>query len=949
MPPARTKRTAPRDEIIIAIDLETTGVDPSLDAIIEVGAVKFRGNEELGTFSSVINPHRKLSSFIVGLTGITQEEADRGAEWDNVKSMLTEFLGNYPILGHNVGFDAAFLRNNGVYPGGGAYDTSDMARIALPNGPEYGLGRLSERYQLVHDNPHRALSDALATRDLFLILLEKFEEMDAGTLEAMRRLAGSSTWSIGPLASSLVETMPAERRKSATGPLGVDTRALATRIRARNGVANLPPADIQPDAVIENQPTDLASIVSEVFQENGALSGTLPGHEPREQQVQMAQAVSEAIESGSNLIVEAGTGVGKSLAYLIPSALYAKRTNSRVIVSTNTINLQEQLVTKDLGIVAEVLHQLQPSASRLKSAQLKGRSNYLCFRRWAHAISTAQPDEREAGVLAKLLVWLQETTNGDRSELALGRDGGFFTRFSAQGAAGCPAQDGPCFLRRARTEAATADVVVINHALLMSDIAMGGGLLPDHDVLIIDEAHHLQDAATRHLGISVRQNQLSADLSNAIGQSGAIATYARVLQAATSSSALNPVPQMHAETVEATERANRLAIECFAAVAEFADFVSRHTTGNDIRLTEAVRDLDQWVPVAETGQNLVTALAEVATGMNRLLARKDNIDSSDDDSNAAITELSAVFESIGEAHEGLRQALIDPEPGFVYWLSIIGGGRTVEVNGAPLDVSPMLRERLFDRDATVILTGATLSYGGSFERIMSSVGMDDAGEVSLGSPFDYRQAALIAVPEDLPEPGATGYAQGTADAIASVAKGVRGRTLALFTSNSALENARRILAESLAPFGIKVIGQGHDGSPHRIMQTLAAETDVVALGTSSLWEGADLQGAGLDALIMARLPFPVPSDPVFSARNELFEDGFSEYAVPEAVLRFRQGFGRLIRSKSDRGIFVILDRRVLTKSYGRSFQRALPKSTVRRTLMEELEQLARNWKQGEEV
>ena len=274
---------------------------------------------------------------------------------------------------------------------------------------------------------------------------------------------------------------------------------------------------------------------------------------------------------------------------------------------------------------------------------------------------------------------------------------------------------------------------------------------------------------------------------------------------------------------------------------------------------------------------------------------------------------------------------------------------TGALHGAPLDVGPILRERLFARDASVILTGATLSHEGSFERITSSIGLDDTGELSLGSPFDYRQAALIAVPEDIAEPGGTGYAQDTAAAIGAVAMGVRGRTLALFTSNSALENARRALAESLSSLGIKVIGQGHDGSPQRIMQALAAETDIVALGVSSLWEGADLQGAGLDALVMARLPFPVPSDPVFSARSELFEDGFGEYAVPEAVLRFRQGFGRLIRSKTDRGIFVILDRRILTKGYGRSFQKALPKATVRRTLISELESLARNWKNGEEV
>ena len=949
---SKLKSTSPANEVIVSIDLETTGVDPSSDAIIEVGAVKFRGTEELGRFSSVVNPHRKLSRFIVGLTGITQQDVDRGADWERVKPLLAEFIGNHAILGHNVGFDAAFLRNNGITPKGDAYDTSEMARIALPAGPEYGLGRLSQRFELIHDNPHRALSDALATRDLFLILLDKFESMDAGTLEVMRRLGISSSWSIGPFAAQILESMPAERRKAATGPIGLNLRELAARLRIQaNGAANQQSAQtVATGTASEAQETSLSAEVAEIFADGGPLSELLPGHESRPQQAEMAQSVADAISEGANLIVEAGTGVGKSLAYLVPAALHAMRQRTRVIVSTNTINLQEQLVKKDLGIVAGILQELVPEAKTLKSSQLKGRANYLCFRRWSHAVATAQPDQREASLLGKLLVWLQDTVDGDRSELALGRDRGLFTRFSAQGAAGCPAQDGPCFLRRARTQAATSDVVVINHAMLMSDIAMGGGLLPDHDVLIIDEAHHLQDAATRHLGISVRQNQFSADLANALGDNGAIAAYSRALQVASrDSAALNPVPQMMAEAMAATDRASGLAAECFTAVAGFAEFISRHTMGNDVRLTEVVRELPEWIPVVETGQNLVTALAEAAVGMTRLLARKDTADSPDMAEDATVLNLSAALESVTEAHEGLRQALVEPELGFVYWLSVIGGGRAVEVHGAPLDVGPILRERLFARDASVILTGATLSHEGSFERITSSIGLDDTGELSLGSPFDYRQAALIAVPEDIAEPGGTGYAQDTAAAIGAVAMGVRGRTLALFTSNSALENARRALAESLSSLGIKVIGQGHDGSPQRIMQALAAETDIVALGVSSLWEGADLQGAGLDALVMARLPFPVPSDPVFSARSELFEDGFGEYAVPEAVLRFRQGFGRLIRSKTDRGIFVILDRRILTKGYGRSFQKALPKATVRRTLISELESLARNWKNGEEV
>lgn len=940
-----------KDQVIVAIDLETTGVDPSRDAIIEVGAVKFRGDEELGQFSSVVNPHRALSGFIVDLTGITQKEVDRGAEWERVKPLLADFIGKHPILGHNVGFDAAFLRRNGVQPNGGAYDTSEMAQVLLPTGPEYGLGRLSQRFSLAHDNPHRALSDALVTRDLYLLLLERFQELDAGLLEAIRRIGSASGSTIGPLAAQVLEAMPPEQRRTVTGPSGVDIKGLAARLRSRgrdsgDGVQKASGAKSGGKAA--EPESSLVETVQRIFGEAGVLAEVLPGHEPRPEQGRMAGAVADAIENEANLIVEAGTGVGKSLAYLVPAALQAARTNSRIIVSTNTINLQEQLLNKDLKVVADVLSSTEPDTPLIRSCQLKGRANYLCFRRWSHAVTSGQSDERESALLAKILVWLQETESGDRSELALGRDGSLFARISAQGAAGCPPQSGPCFLRKARNDAGRSNVVVINHAMLMSDIAMDGGLLPEHDLLILDEAHHLRDAATRHLGIAVRQNQLAADLGQATGDSGAIAEYGAALQAATGDLALDAVPQLVQAALDATSRAAEHVTACFSAISELGQFVSKHTGGNDIRLTDSVRELDQWAPVAEAGENLVIVLREAEQAVRALLDRREALDTGDNEG-AASLNLSAVHEAIATAYEGLRQGLIEPEVGFVYWLRIVGGGRTAEVHGAPLDVGPMLRERLFGRDATVILTGATLSESGDFSRINNAVGLDDAGELSLGSPFDYRKAALIAVPEDIPEPGATGYAQSVAEAIRSTARGSRGRTLALFTSNSALEAARRSLVESLSPLGIKVVGQGHDGSPHRVMRTLAEEEDVVALGTSSLWEGADLQGARLDALVMARLPFPVPSDPVFSARSELFEDGFNEYAVPEAVLRFRQGFGRLVRSKSDRGVFVILDRRILTKNYGRQFQRALPKSTVRRTTIDDLEALSRNWKAGEEI
>ena len=929
----------------MALDLETTGVDPSSDRIIEVGLVRFKGDEEMGRFSTLVNPRMKISGFINRLTGIKQSDLNTAPDWERVAPLVRQFISDDPIVAHNVRFDAGFLRSHGVYPGGGQYDTVEMARAVLPEGPEYALGRLAARFSFDHYEPHRALSDALVTRDLFLELLGRFERLDAGVLEAFRRLGMSNDWSIGPLASQLIEALPPERRKPTTGPIGIDTAELTRRLRpqrAENGV--------KASGGDDGDGRDLKQVIDDAFSDEGHLSRLLSGYESRPEQSEMAVAVAGAIEAGRHLVVEAGTGVGKSLAYLIPAAAYAIANGKTVVVSTNTINLQEQLVTKDLDTVGSLLRETLPGARPLSVAQLKGRANYLCYRRWSHAMTAGTPGDQEAGLMGKLLVWLQQTCDGDRSELSLGRDTALFNRMSAQGAIGCPSPEGPCFLRRARNRAMSADVIVINHAMLMSDIVMGGGLLPPHDVLVIDEAHHLQDAATRHLGFAVSQQQVAADLAALGGETGAVADYLRALQnSGLPAPALDPAPEQAAAALRAASEASEAADALFPALASFAFEATRQTGGNEIRLTAAVRGLPAWEDLSVAGENFVLSLGRLANALTSLLARQERIEASNNDAHATLLNLSALAESISEMFDGVKQALQTPQEGFVYWLSVFAGGRAVEVRGAPLDVGPLLKEKLFDNERCVILTGATLSYESSFDRLLTAIGLEDPEKLILGSPFDYKEAALISVPEDIAEPGGQGYAQDVAAAIASIARGVRGRTLALFTSNSALESARRSLVDALEPEGIKVIGQGHDGPPHRVMRALSEETDIVALGVSSLWEGADMAGARLDALVMARLPFPVPSEPVFSARSEQYEDGFTELAVPEAVLRFRQGFGRLIRSKTDRGVFVILDRRIISKGYGRSFQRALPKATVRRTALSGLEEIVRAWKGGEQV
>jgi DNA polymerase-3 subunit epsilon/ATP-dependent DNA helicase DinG len=932
--------TGIHDDTLIALDLETTGVNAKTDHIIEVGAVKFKGGEQIDTLSVLVNPERKLSSFIVGLTGITQADVDGAAYWDDVKSDVADFISGVPIIGHNVGFDASFLRSHGVKPDG-LYDTMSMAEIALPAGPEYSLGRLSQRFEFVHDNPHRALSDALATQDLFLHLLRIIEGFDRSVLEQIKTLGEYSKSPLGALVRRILDSDESSMLPTSDSITGIDSKELSARLRSSGKIPAVEPHKYDQDE-IDGQ--NIGEAVEQIFGAGGSLEKTLTGFESRPEQVEMAKAVSDAIENGEHLVVEAGTGVGKSLAYLIPSVMHAIRTGAKVLVSTNTINLQEQLINKDVEITAAALAEFGEKSDRMRATQLKGRANYLCFKRWQNAVLSTEPNDVESKLLSKILVWLRDTETGDRNELALGRLTPMFSRFSAQGAIMCPSNEGPCFLRKARNQANSSNVVIINHALLMSDIAMGGGLLPDHDVLVIDEAHHLESAATSHLGFSVNQFQLENEIRQLTGSRGLLTRLAATISQGVVN-ALDASTNIALQATESVEAAIQNSSTMFDLATQIASDAASSQQGQaELRITSAVRTQPIWSDLEIAWENANTRLLEVSAQLGELCEQASAV--KDSSAEGLILDGYSVKDSIESAVSSLREAIPEPQDDSVYWLRAQTGNRGTNINGAPLDVSGKLSNALFSDDRSVILTGATVAYEKSFERLRASIGLESGNDLILGSPYDYKKNTLIAVPEDMPAPGEQGFANATADVLVDIAKASAGRVLVLFTSISALDNARKAISSILGQEGIRVIAQGADGSPARIMRMLADDGPTMALGTSSLWEGVDLQGASLDALVMARLPFPVPSDPIVAARSEQFEDGFGEYSIPEAVQRFRQGFGRLIRSRTDHGAFVILDNRIVTKNYGVKFQRSLPRCTVRRVSTERLYPLLESWRDG---
>ena len=928
----------------MALDLETTGLNSASDRIIDVGAVKFRGDEVIGEFHSLVNPRSRLSDFIVSLTGISQADVDEAPDWNAIRDDLRDFIGDARLVGHNVEFDVGFLRSNHIYVEKLSYDTEQMARVALPGGPEFGLVRLAQRFGVLHDDPHRALSDALASRDLFLILLARFEAMPTAALTRIAALGSRSNWSVSELASNMV--VAGDGTDEVVGRLGIDEDSLNARLRLPGRRSSWGEDGDESDT----EHSDEHVVQTEMaFLPGGLVEETMPAFEAREGQREMAVAVARAIAGRQKLIVEAGTGIGKSLAYLLPAALMVAGQGGKAVISTNTLNLQEQLLNKDFATVREIVR--RETGVELDAVQLKGRSNYLCVQRWRDAVTQSNHGQADARVLSQCLNWLGDTETGDRSELSLGWDTGIFSRISAEGCppnvsgGGYPCQGPPCFLLKARSDAQQADILIVNHALLLSDMTAENNILPPHQVLVIDEAHHLRDVATRHLGFEIRETQFMDDLGALTRTDG---MFPRLVRLATmrggAEEVLSSVPDLQRRIVEAADKTTLESSRMFEALRELTRYVTQRERTREMRILGMTRITSEWRRgVDEPWVTLHPALTAVVTGLKSLLDLAGN----DAQPDAAIINVNALYERLREVNQYLFALVEEPSDNFVYWSSV-NQRRNMELHlsGAPLDVAAELRAGLFSQDRAHILTGATISEAGSFERVQTTLGFDADETLNIGSPFDFKNAALILVPEDIPQPNTPGYNEAVTSAVHDVASATQGRTLALFTANSALNSTRDALFNRFKNTDTQVFGQGRDGPATRVMQLLNDTDNAVALGAMSLWEGIDLQDASIDSLVMTRLPFPVPRDPIHEARSENLENPFGGYFVPEAVTKFRQGFGRLIRSRTDRGVFVVLDRRIISKGYGRLFQKSIPQSTVRRVTLGTVSEYVEKWLAG---
>lgn len=882
------------DQGFVVVDCETTGLNPAYDRVIQVALLKWLPTGET-SINFFINPGRDIPDSILILTGLRDVDFTQCPTLGAVVPEITQFVGQLPIVGHNVGFDREFLERGGLFFKDHV-DTLEWARVALPLEPSY---RLSE---LVTDaDPgsfHDARFDVQATRDLVFLIRQRLADLPASVQADLAYLLGQE-WDWWHVTTASQQSVP-------------------SRLDQSERESNLP--DTLP--VWSHRETSDAWMGP-----HGPIAGKLPGFESRDSQLRMAHAIESAIQEQSILMVEAGTGTGKSVAYLTPMVLEAGKRGARVLVATHTLALQEQLWTKDLPMVA--------GDTPLHTAVLKGRGRYLCLlkldemRHDVTVLNTAREDRLAVAALLTFAVW---SSSGDfdafnpRTDSARRRWQDVVAERHACAGARCPFA-GPCYLRQSKRLAESSHVVVINHALLATHLQQGG-VLPAFDYVVIDEAHHFADVVEHTLGMSLDIADFVQQFEEA--DQGRHGIFQRLPQHAD----LQP-------GIEALRHQMRISL---TLLWQINSILTKDLTEADIRatsrrVTKALWENWEGQQIRELLGALHTTLQTGAQLAHDSLAQAEVLFGD-------LVQEDVVWLRFSKWTEDLVQLANQvgfwgcPESDWVSWWELARSvpTPTMRLRRAPIDVAEFLKDTLWDSLEAAVLTSATLSIGGNFHYYQTRLGIPKQrlATLALPTPFDVRRHAQLLLPTDLPPVTDPAFTSAVSDFCMEAAERLQGRTLVLFTSNQMLRDTNALIRERLGRHGIQVIAQNIDGTGPRVVEQFRQTPKAVLLGSASLWEGVDIPGPALSLVIVARLPFANPSDPMEEARRERIESqgrsAFYQHGLPHAILRFQQGFGRLLRTHQDQGMVAVLDGRILAERtrYGRQFIAALPGPAIAR-------------------
>jgi ATP-dependent DNA helicase DinG len=657
--------------------------------------------------------------------------------------------------------------------------------------------------------------------------------------------------------------------------------------------------------------------IRRIFGPGGTLSKEIVEYEVRPQQTEFASQVLEILRDGGSLLIEAATGVGKSLGYLIPSVAVSLSRQSPVVISTNTKNLQEQLINNDVPLATGIF------PGGFKAAVLKGRGNYLCLRKWQQLLE-GERSRRVEDFVETISSSLPSFPCGDLAEKGYARDSSLWERVASDPttclSSAC-LHAGNCYWRKARRRASQANIVIVNHSLLFSDVGCERTLLPEHDTIIMDEAHNVERVATDHFGVEVTGTRVKREVDRLASTAGLFQSVRRKLG--------RRLPKLRRLAVSSKIQEIDKALEEFSGVSNTA-YSRLMELLEAMGACTSVRFGDDRLSLPGAFQAMAFACSKVEELLSGLLSNvKENAELIKD-----AEELVVEITGAGERWKSLTSDLVflweASRPEFVYWVER-RRGEDLALKACPVWVREEMREHVFSQLRALILTSATMAVAGSLDHFMFRMGLEGDYQprcAVIDSPFDYSRQVTVTVPYDFADPRHEQFAASTSELMMKLMEVATHKTLVLFTAYDMLGQVHATIAAPLRRRGFSVFGQGVDGTRSEIMDAFKSSRKAILLGAASFWEGIDLPGETLEMVIVVRLPFPVPDEPIVLARSESLlaegKDPFKDYFLPEAAIRLRQGFGRLIRRKTDRGAVIILDPRIARSSYGSVFAKSLP-------------------------
>ena len=918
------------DEVVV-VDTETTGLDPSRDQLIEIAACILRGPEVVEHFQTFVNPGRPIPAEITELTGITQEDVDGAPAPSLAVELFATWADGRDLVAHNASFDKGVIMRQ-AQPGsitGRWMDSLALSRVVLPRMRGHRLADLSRAFGL-HASTHRATDDVEATAGLWRILMAGVYSLPAGMAQLIASLSPQTSWPLRHLFAQAAQMTP--------GTEDWSLRRSRSRRFIEDNLSSI--TDLEEDEPPAVFPTD--DELRRAFSAQGAAGLMYPDYEPRPEQLAMALEVGEALRSGTHRSLEAGTGVGKSMAYLLPLALAAKANPGMTVgVATKTNALMDQLVYSELP-------RLDAALGGLRYIALKGYDHYPCLRKLESMVRDREQERRPDVVemLATLLAYVSQTPWGDLDALSLPWYG--LPRYAVVASSDdclksrCPFFPTRCYLHGARCMASKAEVVVTNHALLFRDVQADNAILPEVKQWVIDEAHAVEQEARKQLSFAVSAVGLESHLHRLSGQHGTLGQIRR------KSLELEGGVVLQGRCSLAEQQADRVrsvAASFFSFVKDLGDVSRDRGSGYDritLWIDRQLRESGPWLALEGPGRSLSRKLDELVRTLTELHSSTQEFE----ELATLAADLNASLCRLDEGLAALNLVLEGTDEEFVYSAQVDRGTErpAEELRAERLDVGAVLAEDFYPNTSSVIYTSATLSTGSRepFAYFQHGTGLDllDAHArpaLQLASSYDFDANMRVLLPAGFPEPSAPGYRAQLAELLLEVHRAMGGSVLTLFTNRREMEELYRQLKPQLAQEGIELIAQTRGSSTKGLRDRFLADRELSLFALRSFWEGFDAPGETLRCVVIPKLPFGRPNEPL-SCERELREgrSAWGRYSLPEAVMDVKQAAGRLIRNSTDRGFLVLADGRLQTKFYGRTFLNALPTSNIRTLPLEEI-------------